>query len=133
MPDFSKAKYASYIQLCRELRLKRPGQAGDWFQFYDLGVDPPETVLELIDKHPGTPWWGEQFSDEGEAIWLPTLADWLEMLEVAGVLSVELSGAWNEDYENGTRCYIATWRTRDAIGSTREEAAARLWLDLSSD
>src|SRR6266702_5594505 len=97
MSDFRDPKYANYVQLCREVKLEHAWQAGDQFG-YESEHNQTGVALQDIALRGLRDWW------------LPTLADWLEMLEAVGALSVVLSGAWNDDYENGTRCYIATWQ-----------------------
>lgn len=116
MPDFSRPEYASYVQLCRELRVPRVLANGDW---YNVENGP---VYVTVYKSP--------YPASSRAIWLPSLADWLEMLEEAGITSV---GFDRDDSK--------TWivgeddrpfpEARIGVASTREEAAGRLWMQLT--
>jgi hypothetical protein len=121
MSDFSQPEYASYVALCRELKLEREFQDGDLI--WRKG--------EIAD----TGRWYELYSADirrGSAFgsWLPTLSDWLEMLEGAGIETVmvnheAIGGSWvgEQEYTMG--------ESRVAYAPTREEAAARLWMAVT--
>ncbi|PZR71774.1 MAG: hypothetical protein DLM66_00100 [Candidatus Dormiibacter spiritus] len=112
MADFSRPEYASYVQLCRELRLERTLTNGDWYYVEDGRV---HVIVYKKSPYPAS----------ARAIWLPTLSDWLEMLEEAGITSVGFdrddSKIWivGEDDRPFPEARIG-------VASTREEAAARL-------
>lgn len=126
---FESEAYRSYIALCRELRLERKVKEGDWLtsrwksrsgwsEWSDLGMCNDDGG----GCHNANFW---ETEDQGEEIvWLPRLDQWLAMLEEAGVDSITIHRmpgygyrvAW--DAPNGYACTY----------STREEAAARLWM-----
>lgn len=132
MSDFSKPEYASYVALCRKLRLERGFQEGD---LYTPGIgyrllDPRHTVLRHGGpdhaQFDGIPSSTEERGKKGKQMWawLPQFSDWLDMLEAAGCRVIRTHDmrdhlgyrvAWDEP--NG---YAVT-------APTREEAAARLW------
>lgn len=122
----SGPEHASYVALCRELRLERERgfELGDWWVWLTL-EDPPilvdegflRTVFALIDLQ----------------IWIPRLDQLLAMLEVAGVRDV---GFWA--FDDRTKCGVLTAGDFDGISygdletaPTREEAALRLWMAVS--
>jgi hypothetical protein len=139
--DFSLPVYESYVSLCRELKLTTPHRRGDWalnLKTSQLGQSPDE------------PW---AWSDRYPEAWLPTLSDWLEMLEEArfgrvqfdnqrlaelGVLNPENLGPWSalgdrDDFRtapgNTNEVVAGAWAY--GCGPTREEAAARLWMAVT--
>jgi hypothetical protein len=114
MPDFNQAAYMpSYVPLCLELNVRRWGDTyedGDQF-FFDgachvvhSGIQPPSG-----------------------AVWLPSLFDWLELLEVAGHAGISIENAG----DNWLVCPIGN-RDDSGSGITREIALARLWKSVVS-
>lgn len=106
MSDFGRAKYVSYVALCKKLRLKREFQTGDWYLW--------EGAICLFTPRPANA--REGYIDPeapGNAIWLPTLSDWLEMVGPEGVRM------------------FAEYTLRH-FGLTPEEVAARLWVKVES-
>jgi hypothetical protein len=116
---FSGPEYASYIALCRELRLERDLQEGDWYFHESLRPDQEEGWVLLAA--------GDERAESFE-VWLPRLDQWLAMLEEAGADCPEF------DRETTTGHYVLRrgmpdeWgHSQYGTGQTREEAAARLW------
>jgi hypothetical protein len=150
--DFSRPEYASYVALCRELKLAHKFERGDSV-YYAAGTDPSsrESVTVWIncdeDSYP------ESAETDDMAIWLPSLSDWLEMLEAIrfgrvkfdnqrlaelGVLNPENLGPWSalgdrDDFRtapaNPNFVIAGAWAY--GCGPTREEAAARLWMAVT--
>jgi len=111
---FEGPEYASYIALCRGLRLEHRIMAGDCCIW-----------AKGDDRQPGI-WWGMS-PEPGLWIWLPRLDQWLAMLEEAGVQWVSFAP---------TPQWTAAWTDadawlKDAEAPTREEAAARLWMAVT--
>lgn len=127
-------EYSSYIRLCRELNLKRKFQTNDlWTQktyLYHLVEDEQvrnDEPVWNVKVWPGDwlPGMGDIRPSGGDGImvWLPTLADWLDMLEKAGRDHFEI---WHspKGYQADIPGRIVELMT--AV-PTREEAAAKLW------
>jgi hypothetical protein len=136
MSDFSQPVYASYIALCTDLQIdRRPFRRSDWWV----------NLHERSDRHP-------MVIDDTEAdsmatirdlyCWLPSLSDWLEMLDSEGhelYTIVRSQGGWMIDIGIKTDPHIPNptladkadsrwvWRGR-AVTPSREESAARLWM-----
>lgn len=115
----SGPEYASYIALCRELRLKREVARGDYVAWH-VGGDP---LLWAADQSPSSDIW----------VWLPRLDQLLLMLEGKGVRDV---GFWALD--DCAKCGALTPGDFDGISygdletaTTREEAALRLWIAVT--
>jgi hypothetical protein len=125
MADFSQPVYASYVALCRELKLERTRDAVGklTFRYGDWVYHP-----HMIQIWEG-PWVGE-----GEDyIWLPSLSDWLEMLEEIGLEDFR----YLRTIPGGRVHIVAGFMTGSpftgeefADGDTPEEAAARLWMEV---
>lgn len=126
MSYFDRSEFAPYVELCRELRLERHGVAGDW----RLAHDPEEPWTEFDIKVVGSDGLNAFDSPhydptDYEVVWLPRLDQWLDMLEVADPRRVDVF------IQPRDRRYRVTAVSRDfAEGSSREEAAARLWMAL---
>lgn len=146
---FDTEPYQEYVTLCRELRLERDFEEGDWYAAYDdlevLGV-----YIRLVteDAMPGfsTVAWSE-------VRWLPRLDQWLSKLEEAGVRNVAfqtLSPTESSPFEelggplrpiilppDAPRygCIdlnqIGDVKRAWPYGACREEACARLWLAVT--
>jgi hypothetical protein len=127
---FDGPEYASYIALCRELRLERTIEPGDWSaDFGDVFMEEPALQVHVA-RPPGTA--SVTLPRDTLAItsiWLPRLDQWLAMLEEAGADCPEF------DRETTTGHYVLRrgmpdeWgHSQYGTGPTREEAAARLWV-----
>lgn len=119
MSLFDAPEYESYIALCRELRLERTFELGDWVVY---ATDTTDVLAFDDNRDPNR-------TAEG-VVWLPRLDQWLAMLEEAGVEGVVL--------ERLGSIFFATDRTPVTHsegyarrGNTREEAAARLWMAVT--
>lgn len=134
LPRFMQDRFDSYVSLCRELKLPREWQTGDAFVEYD------PTLRMRIEDHG---WvfgtcsanvWPVTHTRTGElAWWLPTVADWLEMLEAAGEDSVAFRATWHQP---GWLVGIGPNGDGDLFpsgeGVTREEALARLFVKVTA-
>lgn len=130
---FSGPEYASYVALCRELRLEREFTAGDFYAApVPVSVIAPEGFEVLI--------WVDLFRlphATQDCAWLPRLDQWLAMLEEAGVESVTIQLAWTNPEDPGEKEYVAfdAWDVPDADDlrnyTSREEAAAQLWVAVT--
>lgn len=109
---FDGPEHASYIALCRELRLERELRDGD---FVALPYAGREVHVCGVSVAPGVM--------EHGGVWLPRLDQWLAMLEAAGADAVALISSGGS--------YIVKAHAAEADGPTREEAAARLWLAVT--
>lgn len=127
MPDFSRPEYASYVALCRELKLKRAFQSGDWLEIRYARTGLADGFTTGV--------WGSGYDDwpddsSAPVIWLPALSDWLEMLATIGNFY-----AWVEIHWEGDEWAISVGphhnKGRFAMAPTREEAAARLWVHVA--
>lgn len=117
MPDFTRPEYQSYIALCRKLSLEHEWQEGDhlWTPGGMVGVREDVYVYH----GPGT---DLAHRDGLIRVWLPQLADWLDMLEEAGHDQVEFRPWGTGRYQ--VMLYAAG---REEHGPpTREEAIGRL-------
>jgi hypothetical protein len=131
---FAGPEYASYVALCRELRLERALQDGD---FVDDGVRPGVQVCG-VTVAPGVMWHG--------GVWIPRLDQWLAMLEEAGADQVLVERVEpNDDYGPGGYICFTVEDGHDGLSRlkpeyeggwpgfyalcrpTPEEAAAQLW------
>jgi hypothetical protein len=113
MPDFTAPAYTSYLSLCRELRLEREWTNGDWFAL-DGAYVHHTTSLDDAREDP-------------ESIWVPRLADWLDILEEVGIDSVTIERINHVWFARG---FDANGHGGMLGGSTREEALARLWMSV---
>lgn len=143
MSDFASPEYASYVALCGELKLERKFQWGDWYWFEGDHIRQPWSKLNLAERQCDYDQMPDDstIGDHGDAriddkddytvkwTWLPSLADWLEMLEEAGITTMT--------FVRGQLGYGISIRQPDwqiyvpdivVLKPTREEAAARLWL-----
>lgn len=144
MSDFSKPVHESYVSLCRELRLERDWHVGDWFAWLEL--DLTVDYVGLWDHDAEEPYDPESRPPpERRRVWLPSLSDWLEMLEKGG----HPRSGWNHisfhwlPFPDGSTegrhapCWTANTLTTAnralwyGIGPTREEACARLWMAVT--
>lgn len=136
MSDFSRPEYASYVALCRELALARIIRFGDWYEL----AGAVSCSVENWEGH----------STNEALVWLPSLSDWLEMLETVSVRAIELR-YWTSDVggpDGFPQGFLLTgtpsslrqagpgqpWLpqpTRTVDAPTREEAAARLWMAVA--
>jgi hypothetical protein len=131
--DFSRPEYASYIALCRDLKLGHPWQPFD--QCINDGYDDIITIPTYIT--PGEAAFGS--AEYAHLTWLPTLSDWLEMLHKAGVF--EFSAGIGRDLSHwmSVRQRILSknveirseYWSGSVSAPTREEAAARLWVAVT--
>lgn len=120
---FATPEYASYVQLCRELRLEREFDDGDYYTApVPVSVIAPEGFEVLI--------WVGLFRlphATEDCIWLPRLDQWLATLEEAGVKALAFIGIPGEE---GWICQPYT-EPHEGRGPTREEACARLWMAVT--
>ena len=117
MSDFSRPEYKSYIELCRELALPREWQNGDQvIDPYEIKYELGPSLLQDYDLI-------HQDSIK-ECIWLPSLSDWLDMLEEAGEDFIAICPGYEIFVNDGMGV------EKVAIAPTREEAAARLWMEV---
>lgn len=129
---FEGEEYRSYIRLCRELRLGRLFEEGDWY--WTTTVHEPEGFAAV---------WDAGYSVERRAsdakLWLPRLDQWLAMLEEAGREQLPkhwLSGfslypcGGSLEYEAGC-CISQAGPQYTVVAPTREEAASRLWMAVT--
>jgi hypothetical protein len=116
---FAGEEYASYIALCRELRLALPWiwRSGDWYEFRGrVNLVPvtsePAAYLAGLGVLP-------------EATPLPRLDQWLAMLEEAGEDTVVLvkDDRWGRSAQTGKP-------GRPPWAPTYEEVVARLWMSV---
>jgi hypothetical protein len=136
--DFSRPEYASYVQLCRELDVN-PREAGRRWQIGDWKIDHETGEVGLLTK--ADPSWYDYY-------WLPSLADWLEMLAAAGYSALLIYRHLADDDALGTYVGYEAMVATDAsfapgelgpntegptVAPTREEAAARLWSALQGN
>ena len=122
---FEGPEYASYIALCRELRLERQWQDEDAY------IVDGETIIDLH----GTLTSMEEVRDAAEehGVWLPRLDQWLAMLEET------YAAKWKEATAGPCRPGQARKMALDmlAVASERfpresiEEIAARLWCAVT--
>ena len=119
---FDGPEYASYVALCRELRLEHKFEEGDVF-VYSTG---PAYATEPIVFSKLQP-------DSTLRVWLPRLDQWLAMLRIAGRQSFELHASTYMEQQFGASDYYvgASWQSSDSHGDTPEEAAARLWMAIT--
>lgn len=148
MPDFSAPEYASYVALCRELRLRREFQEGD-IVWVDL-EDGPETIgisiVSARDAETGV-------KSGADFTWLPQLADWLEMLQENGIAWMVLGrrrgsthyrrrpdGSYDMVGKDSSGYVIRpsrgvgdpdAWEEETGQYQTLEETAARLWMKVT--
>jgi hypothetical protein len=117
---FADPAYASYISLCRELRLRRKFEEGDYV-WVDLEAPGAVgvTIVSARDVEGGKPPSGMGFR------WLPRLDQWIRLLWLAGQDSI----TFEPTVDGGVRCSGSTGYRR--FGRTDEEAAARLWCDVT--
>ena len=130
MALFAGPEYASYIALCRALRLEREFEVGDW-ALRIITKDGSRTARYLMTSDAVAIW----PAAEEMMVWLPRLDQWLAMLEMAGFPYVQIERFGRRKYV----CAVASAgeepphdHTRSA-GSwlTREEACARTWCAVT--
>lgn len=125
MSDFSRPEYASYVALCRELELERQFREGDWFgRLFAAGDMAPflfsDETWGYADRPARVP------NRHGDTFWLPSLSDWMEMLSASGHDDVRI---WKRSLGG----YVAVGYQgpiASVEGPTREEACARLWIEV---
>jgi hypothetical protein len=131
---FDGPEYESYIALCRELRLERSLELGDWYAHSEVDLQHPLVLgwREQLIIGPITEWtW----------VWLPRLDQWLMMLEEAGWMEVRFSPSaylmdespvfWRVEGSGIDRRYNVHTTVEYTDLRTREEAAARLWMAVA--
>jgi hypothetical protein len=132
MPDFSDPKYASYIQFCRELGLAHEFREGDWWIWHGDREVPNCHCDPSTFVGPRTTQLQPNYA---RIYWLPTLADWLEMLEAKGYDYVQFwpranPRSWECEAQGINAPRVTTAYSGGSVFDTREEAAARLWKSL---
>lgn len=115
---------ASYSQFCRELRLEREFEEGDWFLWFypENGGRDERSLLRIATRTP------EPKRSGKHNVWLPTLTDWLFMLEEAYQASPDFEEM--EAYEPVRIRVLSALadHARTYVDSLSwEEVAARLW------
>jgi hypothetical protein len=115
MPDFNRVEYmTSYVPLCLDLNVSPWGdiyEDGDQF-FLDSACHVVHSGIQ-----PAT-----------GAVWLPSLFDWLELLEVEDHAGIAIENVGEEGW------HVYPIGNRDDFGSgiTREIALARLWRKVAT-
>jgi hypothetical protein len=123
---FEGPEYESYIKLCRELRLERELQEGDWLVYETGPGDPLVTPEHWLSGDPVeacrlTP---------SDILWLPRLDQWLAMLEEAGLTEVTLRRNDVGYWALGENDVAHQWGSSPAT-DTPEEATACLWVAVT--
>jgi len=119
MADFSRPEYASYVQLCRELGRESecPMCSGYGKIAHDKEAGGEYAFVRCL-------------LCQGLGKLYPTLADWLEMLEEAGVTGEVIMRCPNDPH-----CYRASspspYVKEEGHAYTREKAVARLYVALT--
>lgn len=129
MALFEGPEYASFIALCRELRLERVyWQPGDlrWHPRANPSAWPGQ-IMVISDSESAE---AASIAGNREAVWLPRLDQLLAMLEEAGARSLTLEPL-PPDEDHPTATWNCAGRGAVGVGRTREEAAARLWLAVT--
>jgi hypothetical protein len=113
VPDFNRREYmTSYVPICAGLNVQPwRGQYGPGDQYLLHGAS--HVAATNMEPPPG-------------AIWLPSLFDWLELLELAGHAGISFENVG----EMGWHVYPIGNRDDFGSGITREIAAARLWKKI---
>lgn len=134
---FDAPEYRSYIALCRELRLKREFDWGDWFVDIDSWSPRGPSLV-----YPDARQVGDRIQTRltetrtnRTVIWLPRLDQWLVILEEALALSYRRTAGSDPPQ------FLARsgWARRQALTMLQvraehypdepvEEASARLWM-----
>jgi hypothetical protein len=118
---FNAPEYASFIALCRDLRLERkPFEYGDVWCFWK-----PVSTGPFIQGASGN-----EGADEF-AIWIPRLDQWLAMLEEAGHGEVSLIPFMRAAMDRWGVRLTKQGGIMDFEGATREEAAAHAWCAVT--
>lgn len=115
MPDYNRAEYmTSYVPLAVELAIRPWGDSlEDADQYFLSGT------CHVVHR-------GRQTLPEGAA-WLPSLFDWLELLEQAGHSAIAIENVG----DSGWLVYPVGDRDDSGAGQTREIALARLWRQVT--
>lgn len=131
---FAGPAHKSYIALCRELRLEREIREGDWWvDDLDGKVKCGSSMSEYLRNQPAM----QMLPQRPDVVWVPTLADWLSMLEEAGYADVRI---FREPFPTISPPWYTARRGRiaandftgePACGPTREEAVAKLWMAVT--
>jgi hypothetical protein len=117
MPDFNRDEYmTSYVPLCQELNMNRGAHYENGDQFWLDGV-------RVV--HPGIP-----LVPQG-AVWLPSIFDWLELLQMAGHTGIAFENVTTPAGDPGWNVYPIGNRDDFGAGITREIALARLWKQVT--
>lgn len=126
MTFFSGPEYASYIALCRELRLEREFERGDWFWLPSSSAILGGGKIDLCDEERTLSY----YARDEDWIWLPRLDQWLVKLEEMGWTGVFISllagGGYVAEGQQGMEDEAPVGR-----GSTREEAVLRLYCAVT--
>ncbi len=131
---FDTPAHTSYIDLCLplpHLRVPKPGQEGGIGRWY-LTKAPDEQAWhgpECIGSftRADLPWVGDS-----DVVWLPLLHEWLDMLaEVDMELTHVLFNQPRFGADRGKVQAMCSFKGAMAIGATREEATARLWMAVT--
>ena len=141
---FDGPEYASYIALCRELRLERKLKIDDQISvWFDNPSSPSSSNIYLVTDEDETRGWGSYTPvDQSDFVdgranvrWLPRLDQWLAMLEKAAPdwtntfsITRHEDGEFWATFEGRAASNGGSW---DGLGPTREEAAARLWMAVT--
>jgi hypothetical protein len=128
MSDFNQSEYHSYVALCRTMRfehdewqgLKHEFRHGDAFTYNKVraGFEGESSLYDEEEEH--------EFV--GAMVWLPTLSDWLELIQAEGASGFVVwkrPEGWDCKPVNGP---MIDYDLPSFDVPTAEEAAARLWM-----
>lgn len=130
--------HVSYIILCRELRLEREFEEGDWYAF---AVPTSAEWPTALFTHRAGPDPRQLHRTGNYCAWLSRLDQWIRLLQEATERCDFALVGFNET--TGPLAvrfrYRAEWdwwqagedRHAEAVGDTPEEAAARLWMAVT--
>lgn len=124
MADWRNEEYKDYWALCEELNLVHKFKAGDWFYEHT-----PKMVVSSSGVARVACWSYEYRYIEEDLgqwwFWLPSVSDWMEMLEKLGSVHIRLSKG-----KRDAQWLADSWSEPDVLawGKTREEAMGRLWM-----
>lgn len=121
---FDSPEYASYVALCRELRLEREYEKGDYYTApVPVSTIAPDGYEVLV--------WISLYrlpNANEECTWLPRLDQWLDLLEEEGYATIEFCARAIDMERYLYGAHPDNMASFTGWLSSREEAAARLWM-----